>query len=48
MDLARKNISNKLVIIGTGRKKCGIPSFDGKNTCLKRIRGYNTGGGRWK
>ena len=25
------------------RKKGGVPLFDGKRSCLKRIRGYDTG-----
>ena len=40
-------MSNKL-IFGSSRKKVGVPSFDGKRSCLKRIRGHDTGkeGGR--
>ena len=37
MDLARKDISNKLMIFGSDRKSSRIRSS------LKRIRGYNTG-----
>ena len=28
---------------GSNRKIVGVPSFGGKRSCLKRIRGYNTG-----
>ena len=38
----RKDMSNKLVIFESNRKKGGVLSFGGKR-CLKRIRGYNTG-----
>ena len=38
MDLAREDISNKLVIFRSDRKKNG-----GEMSCLKRIRGYNMG-----
>ena len=27
----------------TNRKINGVPPFDGKRSCLKRIRGYDTG-----
>ena len=36
-------MSNKLMIFGSNRKIGGIPSFGEKRSCLKRIRGYNTG-----
>ena len=36
-DLARKNISGKLMIFGSGRQN------GGKRSCLKRISGYDTG-----
>ena len=39
MYLARKDISNKLIIFGSDRKKIGrIPPLDRKKSCLKRIR----------
>ena len=43
MDFARKHMSNKLMIFGSSRKKGGILPFGGKRSCLKRIRGYDTG-----
>ena len=36
-------MSNKLMIFKSNRKTGGVPSFGGKRSCLKRIRGYNTG-----
>ena len=43
-----KDMSNKLMIFESSRNKGGVPSFGGKRSCLKRIRGYDTGkeGGR--
>ena len=38
-----KDMSNKLMIFKSNRKTGGVPSFGGKRSCLKRIRGYNTG-----
>ena len=38
-----KDMSNKLMIFGSNRKIGGVPSFGGKRSCLKRIRGYNAG-----
>ena len=38
-----KDMSNKLMIFGTKKKKSGVPLFGGKWSCLKRIRGYDTG-----
>ena len=37
--MARKDISNKLMIFDNDKKK----TFDGKTSYLKRIRGYDTG-----
>ena len=34
---------NKLMILKSKRKTGGVLSFGGKRSCLKRIRGYNTG-----
>ena len=31
------------MIFGSNRKNGGILSFGGKRSCLKRIRGYDTG-----
>ena len=36
-------MSNKLMTFESNRKIGGVPSFGGKRSCLKRIRGYNTG-----
>ena len=36
-------MSNKLMAFGSNRKMGGVPSFGGKRSYLKRIRGYNTG-----
>ena len=36
-------MSNKLMIFESSRKKGGILLFGGKKSCLKRIRGYDTG-----
>ena len=36
-------MSNKLMVFESNRKKGGVLSFGGKWSCLKRIRGYNTG-----
>ena len=36
-------MSNKLMIFESNRKKGGVLSFGGKWSCLKRIRGYDTG-----
>ena len=33
--MARKDISNKLMIFECDRKDSGIPMFDGKRSCLK-------------
>ena len=44
IDLAREDVSNKLMIFGSHRKKGGILPFDRKRSCLKRIRGCDT----WK
>ena len=33
------------MIFGGDRKNGGIPQFDGKRPCLKKIRGYGTGEG---
>ena len=33
------------MIFGGDRKNSGIPQFDGKRPCLKKIRGYGTGEG---
>ena len=33
--MARKDISNKLMIFESDRKDGGIPSFGGKKSCLK-------------
>ena len=38
-------MSNKLIIFGGNRKKGGVPTFSGKRSCLKRIKGYDTGQG---
>ena len=35
VDMARKDISNKLIIFGSDRKDGRIPSFRGKRPCLK-------------
>ena len=40
--MARKYISNKLIIFESDRNS-GIPPFVGKRSCLKRIKGYDTG-----
>ena len=42
IDLARKDISNKLMIFRSDRKNGRILPFGGKRSCLKRIRGYKT------
>ena len=42
-------MSNKLIIFGSNRRKCGVLLLGGKKSCLERIRGYDTvkeGGGR--
>ena len=41
-------MSNKLIIFGSNRRKCGVLLLGGKNSCLKRIKGYDKGygGGR--
>ena len=36
-------MSNKLMTFESNRKIGGVPSFGGKRSCLKRIRGYDTG-----
>ena len=36
-------MSNRLMIIESNRKKGGVLSLGGKRSCLKRIRGYDTG-----
>ena len=36
-------MSNKLMIFKSNRKKGAVLSFSGKRSCLKRIRGYDTG-----
>ena len=36
-------MSNKLMIFESNRKKSGVLSFGGKCSCLKRIRGFDTG-----
>ena len=36
-------MSNKLMMFGSNRKIRGVPSFSGKCSCVKRIRGYDTG-----
>ena len=36
-------MSNKLMIFESSRKKGGVLLFGGKKSCLKRIRGYDTG-----
>ena len=36
-------MSNKLMIFKSNRKKGGALSFGSKRSCLKRIRGYDTG-----
>ena len=36
-------MSKKLTIFGSNRKTGGVPSFGGKRSYLKRIRGYDTG-----
>ena len=36
-------MSNKLMIFKSSRKKVGVLLFEGKRSCLKRIRGYDTG-----
>ena len=36
-------MSNKLMIFESNRKKGGVLVFGHKRSCLKRIRGYNTG-----
>ena len=36
-NISRKNISNKLMILGSDKKN------GGKRSCLKRISSYNTG-----
>ena len=52
MDLARKDISEKLMIFVNDRKKWHysvVPWLDRKRSCLKKIRGYDTeeeGGGK--
>ena len=38
-NISRQNISNKLMILGSDRKK----KNRGKKPCLKRIRGFDTG-----
>ena len=38
-------MSNKLIIFGGNRKKGGVPTLSGKRSCLKRIKGYDTGQG---
>ena len=46
INLAGKNISKKLMIYRdkkNGQKNGGIPPFDGKRSCRKRIKGYDTG-----
>ena len=41
IDLARENMSNKLMLFKSNRKNGGILLFCRKR-CLKRIKGYNT------
>ena len=36
-------MSNKLMAFESNRKIDGVLSFDGKRSCLKRIRGYDKG-----
>ena len=36
-------MSNKLMIFESNRKKGRVLSFGGKRSCLKRIRGCDTG-----
>ena len=36
-------MSNKLMIFGIYRNIGGVMLFSGKRSCLKRIRGYDTG-----
>ena len=38
-----KDISNKLMTFESNRKIGGVPLFGRKKSCLKRIRGYDTG-----
>ena len=42
IDLARKDMSNKLMVF-KGNRKGEILLLGGKRSCLKRVRGYNTG-----
>ena len=43
IDLARKDMSNKLMIYRSNRKKRQNSASRQKGSYLKRIRGYNTG-----
>ena len=36
-------MSNKLMTFESNRKIGGVPLFGRKKSCLKRIRGYDTG-----
>ena len=38
-----KDMSNKLMTFESNRKIGGVPLFGRKKSCLKRIRGYDTG-----
>ena len=38
-----KDMSNKLMMFGIYRNIGGVMLFSGKRSCLKRIRGYDTG-----
>ena len=43
IDLVRKDMSNRLMILWSNRKEGGVPTFGRKRSCLKRNKGYNTG-----
>ena len=36
-------MSNKLMTFRSNTKIGGVPSIGGKRSCLKRVRGYDTG-----
>ena len=42
IDLGRKDISNKLMTLGSDRKKSSIPLFNIKRSCLKKISSHDT------
>ena len=43
IDLTRKDMSSKLMIFRSNRKKGGVPLCNRKRSYLKRISGHDTG-----